>query len=430
MGARPRNKKSASVNHGRAMTQAESTQLRGFDSYRVTLGDEMRGLRATMGKSLLDVQRDLRIKAAHIAALENADPTGVPHKGYLTGYLRAYARYLGMDQEDVLRRFCEESGFVANGPNPAPSAGAASRLATRPLRRDDLDAAIAGSRLAAVSRAEAISGDLGATLRGLGSLAALAALVWGLGYGGWAVLQNIQRVDFAPQSQAPGALADAPDLGAVGRIARASAAPPIIDPAALAAVYAAQDAPPPAAPRRDGPIAAIDPAQAGVYASGPMTELAMAEKSAMRPTRAAVAQEPLPAAPPADLSPAEANLAALEITAPSPAPKGVALVFAGEAWVRVRDGEGGVMHEALMQAGERWAAPQGVEGMTLRAGNAGGVYVEIDGAYFGPLGRPGEVVSGVVLSPESVPETFPEANAAEARVSATRTSSLATAERP
>ena len=35
----------------------------------------MRGERATMGKSLLDVQRELKIKAAYIAAIENADPS-------------------------------------------------------------------------------------------------------------------------------------------------------------------------------------------------------------------------------------------------------------------------------------------------------------------------------------------------------------------
>ena len=44
----------------------------GFDDFDVRLGDLMRGERATMGKSLLDVQRDLKIKASYIAAIENA----------------------------------------------------------------------------------------------------------------------------------------------------------------------------------------------------------------------------------------------------------------------------------------------------------------------------------------------------------------------
>jgi broad specificity phosphatase PhoE len=35
--------------------------LRGFDDYDVSLGDLMRGERATLGKSLLDAQRELRL---------------------------------------------------------------------------------------------------------------------------------------------------------------------------------------------------------------------------------------------------------------------------------------------------------------------------------------------------------------------------------
>ncbi len=394
------------------MTDSDVTQLRGFDSYRVTLGDEMRGLRASMGKSLLDVQRDLRIKAAHIAALENADATAVPHRGYVTGYLRAYARYLGMDEEDVLRRFCDEARFEPSGARGGALSAASAGPMRRGARRDDLDAAIAGSRLAAASRAATLNGDLGATLRGLGAVAALGALVAGLGYGGWAVLENIQRVEFAQRAEAPEAEVAPPEFGAIGRIMQAGAAAPIIDAAALAAVYAAQEAPPPAPPLRDGPIAALDPELAGVYGRPSPREAALAE-AATRPTPG-LDRFGLPVALE---TPAEANLAALAETAPPPAPaapKGVRLVFAEEAWVRVRDAAGAVLHEALMRGGSQWRAPEGAEGLTLRAGNAAGVYVEIDGALHGPLGRAGEVVSGVLLDPAAVIERVPPAENVDA----------------
>jgi hypothetical protein len=77
-------------------------------------------------------------------------------------------------------------------------------------------------------------------------------------------------------------------------------------------------------------------------------------------------------------------------------------VIATEAWLRVRDGDGRTVHEALMQPGTRWEAPTGAQGLTLRAGNAAGVYVEISDALYGPLGNPGEVVSGVSLDPDTV----------------------------
>ncbi len=48
---------------------------RGFDDFELRLGDILRGERATLGKSLLDVQRELHIRAAYIAAIENGDLT-------------------------------------------------------------------------------------------------------------------------------------------------------------------------------------------------------------------------------------------------------------------------------------------------------------------------------------------------------------------
>jgi len=66
---------------------SENVEPRWFDDFQLRLGDIMRGERATMGKSLLDVQRELRIKASYIAAIENADPDAFDTPGYC--WLRA-----------------------------------------------------------------------------------------------------------------------------------------------------------------------------------------------------------------------------------------------------------------------------------------------------------------------------------------------------
>ena len=92
----------------------------GFDDFELRLGDQMRGERATMGKSLLDVQRDLRIKATYIAAIENCDLSAFESPGFVAGYVRSYARYLGLDPDEAFRRFCAESKFeVAHGMSAA-----------------------------------------------------------------------------------------------------------------------------------------------------------------------------------------------------------------------------------------------------------------------------------------------------------------------
>jgi hypothetical protein len=420
------------------MSDGETTRMRGFDSYKVRLGDEMRGERASLGKSLLDVQRDLRIKAAHIDALENADPDALPYRGFVSAYLRSYARYLGMDEDEVMRRFCEESGFDPTGGAVTTPVGGRRPAAGRSARREDLDAVIAGSRLAAVSRAEAMNGRFENTLRGLGSLAMLGALVLGVGFGGWALLQNIQRVEFAPTPDAPEALAEAPDFGAITRVMRAGAGPaPAIDAAALAAVYAAQEVAPPRVALRDGPIAALNPAEAGLYASQPepptphrqgeagaaIAGYGVADELFAPGRLAAVTAEAVVSAPVgADQAGAADGGVAGDDAAP--AAKGLALVFADEAWVRVRDGAGATVHEALMRAGTRWSAPEDSEGLTLRAGNAGGVLVEIDGVLYGPLGAPGAVAARVELSPAALLETLPKADAAQVRDTAVLATSL------
>ena len=100
----------------------EADKPKGFDAFELRLGDLMRGERATMGKSLLDVQRELKIKASYIAAIENADASAFESPGFVAGYVRSYARYLGMEPDDVFAHFCREAKFeVAHGMSAAAS---------------------------------------------------------------------------------------------------------------------------------------------------------------------------------------------------------------------------------------------------------------------------------------------------------------------
>ena len=85
--------------------------IRGFDDYKLRLGDLLRGERATKGKSLLNVQRDIKISAKYIAAIENTDLSVFESSGYIPGYVKSYAVYLEVDPEWAFQRFCVESGF-------------------------------------------------------------------------------------------------------------------------------------------------------------------------------------------------------------------------------------------------------------------------------------------------------------------------------
>ncbi|MEM6578984.1 MAG: helix-turn-helix transcriptional regulator, partial [Pseudomonadota bacterium] len=74
------------------------------------IGSDIAGNKTGRSKSLLDVERELRIKASYIAAIENCDPDAFDTPGFIPGYVRSYARYIDMDAEEAFVGFCKESG--------------------------------------------------------------------------------------------------------------------------------------------------------------------------------------------------------------------------------------------------------------------------------------------------------------------------------
>ena len=387
---------------GRSFRREEAgddSDARGFDDYTLRLGDLMRGERATMGKSLLDVQRELKIKAAYIAAIENADPTAFDTPGFIAGYVRSYARYLGMDPNWAFETFCAESGFAtAHGMSAEASAVRPSReerLASR--ENNDIFAApstpFVPARDAVFSRIEP-----GA----VGSVLVLIALIGGLGYGGWTVLQEVQRVTFAPVEQTPtvvtdlavdplaggGAVSDATTRTAtVGEIGGFTP-PAAPTPEALDRLYRPQALDTPVMVARDAPIASLDPSTFGALVPEPVEETVASER------RFAEASPDRPADIPS----------VVQVTA-DPRP-GVALVAVRPAWVRVSAADGSVIFESIMNAGDTYAVPLTEEPPTLRIGESGAVYFAVAGAHYGPVGPSGAVTSNVALSAENLTNTY------------------------
>jgi len=186
------------------MSKAQDTpnRLKGFDDFSLSLGDELRGERATLGKSLLDVQRDLRIKAAYIAAIENCEPSVFPNKGFIAGYVRSYARYLKLDSDEMFARFCVESGFEGVNAGMTPTKRA-KKEAGPVLKGAEVTPRFANYGTASN---ESILNVISPS--GLASATVLALLIGGLSYGGWTLLNDIQRVQFAPVDQTPSAEID------------------------------------------------------------------------------------------------------------------------------------------------------------------------------------------------------------------------------
>lgn len=401
-------------------------ELRGYDHYEVTLGDEIRGERASMGKSIADVERDLRIRRDLLLAIENCDLAGVANPSLLPGYVRSYARYLGMDVEDFYARFCAESGFVP--PRLALDGGSGGRR-SGPIGKRLAGSPFDQSRFAVTPAQTRFSARV--SLGALVSAAGLVLLMGGLGYGGYAVLQNIQRVGLAPLPEAPDVIAVAPEIPGPGAGDTADAPPSPSDylgNGALAAVYAAEERGVPL--YRDGPISAIDPKDYGVYAgAGPEVAPRIAENepgthpgspppidSADDAIRAAREREAEIAAAQREMAERLAELKAEAAASVPEGPRGIAIQVTGKAWIRVRNGDRAIIREGILEAGERYVLPERVLRGTLRAGNAGDVYVLVDGKPFGPLGRPGGVVKNLSLAPEDIRREHAEADPASVLV--------------
>lgn len=363
----------------------EETQeeAKGFDAFETRLGDLMRGERATMGKSLLDVQRELRIKAAYIAAIENCDPAAFDTPGFIAGYVRSYARYLNMDPDLAFATFCDESGFAtAHGMSAEAST---TKTSFEPVVAGGLGNDIfSGSKTPFVPMGEAALSKFEPAA--IGSIAVLIALIGGLGYGGWSVLQEVQRVQFAPVEQTPTVVADVDPL-AGGSLPEASpqiaptiaASGPSLE--ALDRLYRPAPLDVPVLVARDAPISTLAPGDLSTVAPVTGVDAALAE--------------------------AVANIEGLELISPpvqvneAPIPA-VVLVATEEAWMRVRAADGTTIFEGTMFKGDTFELPVTEAAPTLRVGNSGAVYFAVNGVHYGPAGSSGQITSNLALSVDSL----------------------------
>ena len=382
--------------------QDDIVEPKGFDDFELRLGDVMRGERATMGKSLLDVQRELRIKAAYIAAIENCDPEAFDTPGFIAGYVRSYARYLNMDPDKAFAGFCAESGFtVAHGMSAEAS------VIRKPSREDRLNPREGRDMFSAPATPFVPVGE-GLFSRiepgAIGSMLVRVGLIGAIGYGGWTVLQEVQRVQMAPVDQTPVVQSDIDPL-AGARTAEVTEettdgsptdAPHIRDgagldmtrSAALDRLYRPQALDVPVLVARDAPISTLNPQETGAFA------------------RAGIWEPDLHANDVAELTEETPEL-------PVPVPQvvedlgpNIRMVAAYPSWVRVRSAEGNTLFEGIMEPGDTYDIPAMQVPPTLRTGESGAIYFAMGTDCYGPVGARGEVTGNLALEQAALVDKF------------------------
>ena len=354
----------------------EKLELKGYDSYTVTLGDKLRGERATLGKTLEDVERETRLRIEFLLGIENADISAFPAPSFIAGYVRSYASHLNMDPEECFIQFCKESGFIGLQSQINGTKKNKVVKATKHLDDPILNPRIPKNKIQ--------NGKFkNFSISGLFSLTALLLLIFGLGYGGVTVLNEVQKVNLSPLNQLPSIKTNTSTLSNENSFFEKINTNNlnIASNADLENLYRPTELILPLLTPRDGPISAIDPSSSGVYAQEDKSLIDLEiETSTFKITQAPQVTEK--------------------------EPKAIYVIAQKPAWVRIFEPNGNILFENILDTGQRYKVPKSAKSAMLRAGNSGFVYLMIGDDFYGPLGTSTGVAKKVNLQSEMIIENY------------------------
>lgn len=411
----------------------------------VSVGAELRQARLSAGFELQEVSNSLRIRRAHLEALEEERYDDLPGAPYAVGFVRSYAKFLGLDSDAVVARFKSESNNVDPRPKldfPAPT--------------DE--------------------GRMPKTW-----LIVVALVLAGIAYGGWQFFSNRDDSEARRSADVPEDLASlateapeasAPDIvpaPAGDVLSDDNAEPaPVPEPAVEAAEAAmsgesssfgvtVEDAPPPAV-EPDTEIAVPEgeewaenesvPAEAAAAPSEPSVDTPPAAVETP-PLAETMPEQPVAAAPEADagitVQPMEsentvsvgdslwapeppdaatgdgrdaaANVGTDQSSAEPEAPVHEPRVYGGEnlgariviratgdSWVQIQGPENELLLTRILHEGDSYRVPD-QPGILLMTGNAGALEIWLDDERLPSLGPPGLVLRDLALEPDALRAT-------------------------
>ncbi len=379
----------------------------------VAVGQSLKTARELMGKDIGEVATQLRIRQPFLQALEDGRHKDLPGGTYAIGFLRTYAEFLGLDGEEMVRRFRAEAA-------------------------GELD-----SRLQLVFPSPVSEGRIPG-----GAVLFLGLLFAGIAYGGWYFLSSSRTevADMVPPL--PDRLASV--LNRQATLTGEAAKPAEPAPKPDEAPAKAEELPAPAAPQgmtasdkevvppseaeepahQPHPTAASTPAApaAPVLPATPAQPAKVEAPKAPEPVKVEPAKaEPVKAHEPVKVEPVKVDPVKVEpakveapkpgepIAAPAvaPAPEGKTLgqehgdariqlkAVNDDCWVQVRELDGKLLLSHLLRRGDSYMVPNR-PGLTLMVGNAGALDILVDGKKAPSLGTTGQVRRDIKLDPNKL----------------------------
>lgn len=311
-----------------------------------SIGEFFRQVRETKGLTVDEVASKTRIRSDFVKALEEGNFAKLPDQVFARGFVRSYARSLGLDEEDAIHRFAQSAGSFYDKHEER------ERLRQHQVKEE--------RRKKQNRRAVAVAIGV-----------AILTLVW--------LLSREQ-----PSTLVRRAVLEPPPVPVKRSL-------PV--PQAMQDESQARSTQSAASPSSRGPVKAPEVSETPVTVEKPP---ALPPMSASKPS---VPAQPLlgPPPTPSTASGADGPLAGLSVD--GPVDSGEPLVLDLEAtelsWVVVQV-DSGSPQEALLRPGERlqW---KGQDQFIVTLGNAGGVRAQLDGKPQKPFGPSGKVVRDVVL---------------------------------
>ncbi len=340
-----------------------------------TIGQHLRREREQRAIDLDTVATQTRINLTYLVALESDRFDRFPSEVFAKGFLRSYARCLGLDEEQALRLFAASSESFYHQKEEA-------QKEIRHQTEETVARMVRRTRLGRIFMAAAVVGAF--------------SLVYVIN--AWQMAAH--RVGPPPSESAdvpePVPLAPAVEVNPEPVVLPGPPEPqrPIAPPEAAAPV--AVPATKPVAkskPVPSKPESVLPPPSPPEAQPAPATEA----KPGPTPPSNAPAVDASPALrvqPPAVNVPT--TLARLSEPIRSAEPLTLMIEATDAGWVSARI-DGAEMKEVFLEPGERvlWKA---ADGFVVNLGNAGGVRIEFNGKLLGPLGSKGAVVKGIQLS--------------------------------
>lgn len=358
------------------------------------VGDKLRAARLKRGEDLAKVAESLRIRRAYLEALEDGRYAALPGRTYALGFVRSYGAYLGFDGASMADAYKQE--FM-----PAEA-----------LREA---AAEAGHGAAGSGDNFTFPEVVEEARLPRGSLIILFFLLAGAIYGGWYLSISADRMvsERVPAAQTRTAEEAAtpetpilPEREQSFAGDRATASPLRSRPSEREAE--SLDTPQAAAPalsEESGNAAAEtanEPAPASGEAENTQQLAALAPEAETAPSQPVVA-DPRAGRPDETASTEEGPESASElgqgrVLGDETASGRVIVRALKDAWMRIEDGNGTVLINETLKAGDVYRTPD-LQGLVLVARDAGAFEILVDEQSVGYAGPSGLVLTGKSLNP-------------------------------